>query len=373
MLEEFLNPYSPFFWILIISILLFVIIIISRPFLTYIKFVYPNAKFEAIGNPFIQEKNLNSIVESKDLNSFKETLNSLKDYNIVGEDTSSIQNSIDKNFIQSIEMMRKDCSPKLNDFFNTYLEKIDIYLIKNEIKRIIFDISYSTDIEQAILPNTKELLFKLKDANKENALEILNSYNYDENIINSISVEKPDILQIDIAFDRYIINKLKNINVPYKCEQARQSYIKYMMDLLNIKNVLRASQFGYNIESRKSLFFGEGQEIAEWKYNELSELQQPSQMIMSLEGTSYFNVLKDAIEEYNKENSVQVFENVLDSYLLKIVRDISLQNYLNLGPTIRFLVSKEFETRNLKTISKAIGENLSSNIFKKFLIKEVSS
>ena len=120
MLEEFLNPYAPSFWILIISIFILIIIIISRPFSTYIKFVYPNAKFEAMGNPFIREKNLNNIIETKDINTFKETLNSLKDYNILGDDISSIQNSLDKNFRQSIEMMKKDSSTKLNDFFDAF-------------------------------------------------------------------------------------------------------------------------------------------------------------------------------------------------------------------------------------------------------------
>ena len=86
MLENILNPYEPPFWILIASILIVVIGLISRPFLTHIKFAYPNALFEAIGNPFLDDKQLGGLVESRDLNTFKESLNSSKDYNIEGDD-----------------------------------------------------------------------------------------------------------------------------------------------------------------------------------------------------------------------------------------------------------------------------------------------
>lgn len=372
MLEEILNPYSPFFWILVISIILLVVIIMSRPFSTYIKFVYPNAKFEAIGNPFIHEKELNNIVEAKDLLSFKESLNGMKDYEIIGEDTYSIQKSLDDNFLNTIKMMRKDSSKKLYDFFETYLEKVDLYLIKNEVKKIVLDIPHSNNVDYAILTRTKQILSEIKESEKEKLLDLLQKYDYNKDILNSISKEKPDVLEIDMVFDRYIINKLKHVKVPYKCEQTKQSYLNYIIDIANIKNILRAKNLDYNKDSCITLFLGEGQEIAEWKFNELVELEKPSQIISSLEGTSYFNILKDAIEDYNKEGSVQVFELSLDGYFLKIVKDVSIQNYLNLGPTIRYLASKEIEIRNLKIITKGIGEKIQSKIIKNYLIKEVA-
>jgi V/A-type H+-transporting ATPase subunit C len=143
-----------------------------------------------------------------------------------------------------------------------------------------------------------------------------------------------------------------------------------MLDLVNIKNVLRAKQFGYDPESCKKLFIGEGREIASWKYDEISEVDSVSQVISGLEGTSYFDALKNSIETYNKDKSVQILETSLDSLFLKLVGDISTQNYVTIGPTIRFLVSKEFEIRNLKIIAKGISESLSPDNIKGFLVTE---
>lgn len=372
MLEQILNPYSLPFWILILSIIGIVIFIISRPFSTYIKFVYPNAKFEAIGNPFIGDKELANIIESRDLNAFRESLNTLKDYNVVGENTYSIQKSLDDNFLQTIEMMRKDSSKKLDSFYNTYLEKIDIYLIKNHIKKILLGKTDKVEIENVVLPSTKKFLDKLQETDKENLPALLTLYGFEKEIVEAITEEKPDFLKIDTIIDRYIIKKFEQVKVPYKCEQAKQDFVKRMTDILNIKNLLRAKQLSYDSDNSKKLFLSEGKEVALWKFNELAELEQVPQIISSLEGTSYFNVLKDSIEEYDREDSTQVLENALDSVLLKLVKDISLQNYLNLGPTIRFLVSKEFEIKNLKAIAKGVGEKLPSNTIKSFLIMEAA-
>ena len=120
------------------------------------------------------------------------------------------------------------------------------------------------------------------------------------------------------------------------------------------------------------LFLGEGQEIAFWKFKEMSQIESIPQIISSLEGTSYFDVLKNQIDNYNKEGSIQIFENALESQHLKLIKNISFENYINIGPTIRFIVSKEFEIKNLKIIIKGIGESLTSEFIKSMLITEAN-
>jgi vacuolar-type H+-ATPase subunit C/Vma6 len=118
------------------------------------------------------------------------------------------------------------------------------------------------------------------------------------------------------------------------------------------------------------IFNGEGREIAPWKYEELAEMDGVAQVISGLEGTSYYNILKDSIEYYNREKTVQILENKLDCLFLKLIKEISTKNYVTIGPTIRFLVFKEYETQNLKVIAKGIAENLSAELTKKFLVTE---
>ena len=348
--------------------------VISRPFSTYVMFAYPNAKFEAIGNPFITEKELSRVADSKDLSDFKDALNASKNYNLSGDSTYELQQSLDDNLVQTIEMMQKDSSKKMNGFFNIYIEKIDIYLIKNAIKNKLEDKKIDEKIiDRAMLPATKKLLQDIMDSEKQNMSELLKNYGFDKEVLELFSEEKIDYLKLDTAIDKHIIDKIKQVKVPYKCDKAKQRFVNNIIDIINVKNILRAKQLGYDEESIKKLLLGEGQEIAPWKLKEISEADSVPQVISSLEGTSYFDPLKNAIEDYNKEGSVQVLENALDSHFLTLMENISTQNYVTIGPTIRFIVSKEYEIKNLKIIAKGVDERLSSDIIKSLLIKEAGA
>jgi len=367
------DPYNYPFWVLILSILSLVAYVIGRPFSTYMKFVYPNAKVEAMGNPFIGEQELDSIIDNDDIVAFKETINTLRDYNVQGEDIYSIQKSLDNTFIEIIEMMKQDHSKKMSAFFNTYLEKFDIYLLKNELKKIVTGRQKEVNVERALLPKTKKFLEKIKGSEQKELPSLLESYGFTKDVIATLTKEDIDLITFDITLDTYILSRLQQVRVPYKCEAAKQSYIRSLLDTINIKNILRAKQLAFETDFCKQLFIGEGSEIAQWKFEELADIEQVAQVISALEGTSYFDPLKDAIEAYNKEPSVQVFETALDRHLLQLVKNISLSNYVTLGPTIRFLVSKEFEIKNLKIIVKGIHEHISADIIKKLLIWEAGS
>lgn len=374
MLDLILDPYGYPFWILVFSIIIAVFGLVFRPFLTHIKFAYPNALFEAIGNPYVDEKEINRILDCKDLSGFVDSINTLKNYNITGDNSYEIQRSLDDHFVDTINMMKKDSPKDMSDLYNVYLEKLDLYQLKNLLKNKLEDIPVEDfSLDDVILETSKELMRKIKDFEKKEIPDILKNYGFEKEIIDVVSNEKTDFFSLDNEINKHLINKFRKVKVPNKCDQGKHLFINRMIDILNIKNILRAKQLGYDSDTTKKLFLGEGQEIAAWKFKEIAEVDQVSQVISSLEGTSYYNVLKDNIEEYNKEESVQVLENALDGLFLKLVKDISLQYFVSIGPSIRFLVSKEFEIQNLKVVTKGLGENLPPDIINKFMVMETKA
>jgi len=374
LLETIFDPNNYAFWLLILIIIAGAIAIISRPFSTYVKFVYPNAKFETIGNPYIRDSELNKIVDSKNINDFKDAVNNSKNYKISGESINEIQSSFDKNLLETINMMKKDSSKKMNKFFDSYIEKFGLFYVKNAIKNKFEGKEIDEKIiDKIVLPDTKKLIIKIISSEKEELKNIFKDHGFEEELYQLLSKEKIDHLKLDTAFDKHIIVNIKKTKVPYKCDKAKNYFVNFLIDIRNIKNALRGKQLGYESDIIKTLFIGEGQEIAKWKLKEISESDSVPQIISSLQGTTYYEFLKNAIEEYNKDKSAQVLENALDCNLLKIVKDISQQNYSTIGPTIRFIVSKEFEINNLKIITKGIGEGLSTDFIRSLFVKEAGT
>lgn len=374
MLEELFNPAGYPFWILIIAVIAGAIAILSRPFSTYVKFVYPNAKYESMGNPYVTEKKLSSLVESKTLSDFREILKNSKDFKIKGESSYDVQKSLDESFYQTIEMMKKDSSKKMDNFFDIYLEKIDMYLVKKELRNKLKNGEVNDkSIEQAIRSSTKKLLYNIKETERKDLGEMLLDFGFHEDMAKELSNEKIDYMETDNEVDKYIINKFIDVKVPYKCGEGKEKFIKTYLDIYNIKHLLRCKQLGFGKENCMKYYNGEGREIAKWKYAELSELDGVAQVINQLEGTSYYNTLKDSIEEYNREKTVQILENRLDNLFLDLIKEISLKNYSTIGPSLRFLIFKEYEIQNLKVIAKGIAEDLSKDFTKKFLVREGST
>ncbi|MBN1280067.1 MAG: V-type ATPase subunit [Candidatus Thermoplasmatota archaeon] len=372
MFEQLLSPTSLEFWLLIILVITAVIVVVGRYFTTYVKFIYPNAKFEAIGNPFLLEKELRSLIETKNLSIFIDRVNLLRDYHISGGDANSIQRSLDEHLTHTIEMMRTDSSKKLEGFYDLHLEKYDLPLIKNQLKSILFGVKV-LPAEHVPLTKLRTFLHELQTTTKETITDQLRSYGFDEDLIEDFEKNKQHSLSLDILFDKYILRQFQHLKVPYKCEQLKQDYIKSLIDMLTIQYLLRAKHLHYPAETCTQMFLGEGKEIAPWRFKELAEAPDVPQAVAALDGTSYFPLLNSAVDRYNNEKSSQVFDSGIKTTFLKRIKDLSLQNYLTLGPTVRFLVSKEFEIQNLKIIAKGLSEHLPSDFIYSHVTKETAS
>lgn len=367
MLDLLLDPSNPFTWIIITGILGGAIGVVIRPFMTTIGFVYPNAKFEAIGNPFLEESILQRLLEISDLKGFIEQVSTFKDYQIKGETATEIQKALDEILIKSIYDMQRDSPKKMQEFYNAVLEKMDSYLIKTIFRKIQQGEKIDIPIERAVSPKISELIKLISTVeNIEEVKQILYNKSFPSDFIDTVTNPDNTPLIVDNAVDKYIISLLIKAEVPYNCLKGKQEYINRLLDIYNIQIILRAKYLKYEKEICLKLYIGEGKEIPYWKYKELAQLSDISQIISQLEGTSYYNALKNiSIKE-----SIQPLIMVLDKLFLIYVRDISIDNYATIGPTIRFLVSKEMEIRNLKIIAKGIAEKLPIESIKPLLIME---
>jgi len=368
--EFLLDPFNYLFWIFIFIIIIASITIVWRPFNIYIQFAYINAKVEAIGNPYLTEKELNLLIESKNIIEFKDSLNAKKDYNIIGNNSTEIHNSLDNNFKNTIRQSKKDSSKKMKEFFNIFYEKIDLYYIKFILKNKLRNEQIEGfDKEKINLKKTQILIEQIIESDIEKIPDILINYGFNNEIKNIFLKNKIDFILLDRIIDSYLLTKFKKLKLPSKCMNAKQEFVNRMLDIKNLKNILRAKNLSYDEINCNKLFLGDGQEISHWKFKESAQTDDVYQIISGLEGTSYYNIFKDSIDIFNKEKSTQIFEKLLDEYYLNILKEISIKNYVHIGPIIRFLISKEYEIMNLKIISKGIEEKINSNIITNLLIQ----
>ena len=371
------NPESPYLWILIIAIILGAVAVIARPFLTFAKFTYPNAKFESMGNPFVKENNLQRYLELTDLAQMIDQLNNQKDYRINEKNPYHIQSALDQQFVSTIEMMKRDSSKKMHQFYDIYLELLDTNLLKTAFKQLLTQNQVDETLsDQAVSASIKKQLSILSKTESDELSSLLKKLGYPKRIQSILDTEKKDFssFALDAAIDHMILSKLQQTTVLYKCSEAKTIFIKRMIDIRTIKHLLRAKHLGYDAEHCQQLLIDEGYELARWKQEELCHVDHIAELIDKLQGTQYYQALKKVQDtQQDKKITVQGYTDSLDQLWLQVVKHLSTQHYSTIGPSLRFLEYKKMEIRNLKIITKAIAEHVPSSAYSSLLITEATT
>jgi len=375
MYEFLFDPENIYVWVIIISVIAGVIAVISRPFASFIQFVYPNAKYEAIGNPYINRGTLEKLAESDNLDHFIDQVNSNKDYHIQGTDASEVQKHLDHHFTTMIDQMKKDHGKKMQAFFTTYIEFKHSWMIK-EIVRALHN---KTPIDAERLQKDSyslvitQFINQINDASDEEIPTVLKSFGFSQEFIDEIGKEDVVPVQLDAGVDRFFLQQMEKGKVPYKCQEAKHEYLARLIDILSIKHLIRAKQMDYHEKLCNLFYIGEGYEVLSWKFDELCKAEDIKDLIELLNGTSYYFALKHAMDKQDITKSVQPLITAVDAALLSTLRQISQQYYVNIGPSLRHLISKEIEITNLKIISKGIAEHIATDHITPLLITEVES
>ncbi|HID25745.1 MAG TPA: hypothetical protein EYP23_04710 [Thermoplasmata archaeon] len=356
-------------WFTAVTLLSIAVGFMSWKVAPYFKFAYPTAKVQAIGNPFVREKELQQLLESKSLDSFKNNLNSFKDYSVEGVTAAEIQRSLDQHFLRAVRMIQKDGPKKLRKFYDAYLEIVDGGMIKHVLKAKIMEEEIKEELP-VILPESKEVIGIIKSTPLEELVSVLKERGFDEEVVEALKDGGKDVVALDVAMDKWFLGKLKSVKTPREVTKIKNEFVARLMDIRNIRNLLRAKQLGYRREDCEKLFIAEGQEVPRWMFKEMVTADGSGSLIDVLQGTFYFPFLKKELDRGGGEKSMQPFENALDKALLEVAGSLSIKNFPLFGPLLRFIIAKEFEIRNLKVIAKGIEENVGVGRIKPLLIME---
>ncbi len=373
MLHTLLDPNNPLMWVIVTSILAGAIVVIYRPFLSFVRFVYPNAKYEAMGNVFLHQPSLQRLIESGSLEGFVEQLNTQKDYKVQGTTASEVQQNLDQLFVQTIEHMKKDHAKTMHPFFDRYLEIYDTSTVKTVIKLKRRQQNIEEPLHKQVMSKrVQRFIQQLESADPESYLEVIKDFGFSVSFIDLLRQQDTSDESIDAAIDRQFIESLHQIKVPYKCQQAKHLYIKRLIDITSIKLLLRAKKRHIDETECLKLYIDEGYEILLWKFKELCKAETVSDIISLLEATSYGPVLRQVTDTTKTTTtSVQPYSDALDQYMLTIMKDISNNYYSSIGPTLRFLYAKQTEITNLKIIAKGLSEQLPTESITSLLRTEV--
>lgn len=375
MLESMVSSLGmPTFVLIIVGVALLIVVLLLMSYfnvlLAIAHFTYPNAKFRGQGNPFIKEKELSPLVESRNINEvFSEVKN--KGFDISKEsreDIDQVEREIEKNNLELIKKAKRASPYETKPLVDAWLTRYDVKMAKKAIKSVrkggekeeiktklmpVKMIDESIIESMASARNMQELISVLKETELE---EVLAGEDWGE-----------DFFQLDVELDKFAFDRLKKsvMKVDTQERSPVKLFIGKYIDIYNLKIIVRGINEGIDNDTLKECLLPDGWELKRWKLEQMVESKNLEEALVELEGTDYAELRKEGTAKGLFE-----IEMMLDSILLSVSSKLMSENVLRVGPVLKYLVSKELESRNLRVLIRGIKEGVSPERIKGMMIME---
>ncbi len=385
---ELADPNNYYFWVITLAIAFSIIIILKgklQMLFTITSFAYPNAKFNAIGNDYVKKHELEALIEARN---FQDAVGILSTRNYPLKESKNVDDAeimLENYNVKSLEDILQDIPEGLHPLVKAYMKKYEVGIIKRALKQLLSRITGPGRASKAAGADrrgvglgiqrkpearvilrpvgdiTQELLQQLQDSERADEIaDLFAKTPFGKELREAIHEYDGNFQKIENILDKYVFSELQAVGdkVTHTVAIPTKMFTNHLLDIANIKMLLRAKRKKYDTEMCKGMLYHPGLVLSQWKLEQMCEVSDVPELASELEGTKYFPVIKDLIGNYEKTRDVSPLEIALDKYLLRLVVEIAIQHTTTAGPTIRYMVSREYETRNLKTILHGLSEGL---------------
>jgi len=176
------------------------------------------------------------------------------------------------------------------------------------------------------------------------------------------SAEK-NIQLIDTTLDEKYLSHCLQVSRRAKCEFLEKLF-SIQIDLTNIRTFLRLKEMGKGRDYLEECLISGG--VLEREHFLKSFEGSMEGFVDSLRFKDYYEIVKRGVDHWKRRGSFSLLEKLFDDYSLNFVKKAK---YITFGiePLIGYLVAKEMEVKNLRTIVVGKFNGLSTEIIKQRL------
>ncbi len=258
------------------------------------------------------------------------------------------------------------CTGDLRMGVAAYAERYNVRAIKVLLRGIFDEVDSEELLKQVSPMSDSQLDLYTQIAASENiegAVEQLEATKYYELLQEALENRKSDSLQpLEDALDKaYYQDLVSSLPSSGAADRIYRGFVQVQIDVANLKTVMRLRHRGLGGHGELLISGGTIDETLLTATNSVTDI------IPILEGTAYQEVLQPVIENF-EDNGLNKAIQALENHVSITSRRYSYLYPLSILPILDYLLRKEKEVRNLRTIVRGKDLELSNERIKEIIV-----
>ncbi|MFC7176818.1 V-type ATP synthase subunit C [Halosegnis marinus] len=267
-----------------------------------------------------------------------------------------IEYALNRNLAKHFDDLLEWADGKLYDYVVRYLRKFDAWNVKTTLRGLYSGAS-TAEIEDDLIGAgefSDAFLSRLVNASSiEAVVEQLDGTIFGDAAADAYELyeEMGVLVPLENAVDRAYYAELMG-NLPNEPNHAEELYIQFLraeIDFRNLRNALRISRSGADIDPAEFYIDG-GRLFAATELRQLAA--NPDELVARVRESTYGDELDAALDGLADAEDLIGFEHALDAALLEYSDTLSNRYPLSVCPVLAYVLAKEREVDNIRAIAR---------------------
>lgn len=283
-----------------------------------------------------------------------------------------VEFALNRNLAKHCENLLSWAEGRMDDLLTRYLRKFDAWNVKTALRGVYSESDTATIETDFIRAGEldERTLTQLGEANEvSEVVDILADTIFGEPLDDAFGdfEETGSLVPLENATDRAFYEHLLK-GLGSATDSGTREFVKFLkaeIDFRNVRNAFRLARSGADIDPAE--YYIEGGRL--FSASELGSLvQQRDELIARLRDSAYGDELTPALEELDEDGSLIAFEHALDAALLSYSDHLSHIFPLSVCPALAYVLAKEREVDNIRSIARGREVGLSEEEIEEELV-----
>ena len=285
-----------------------------------------------------------------------------------------IEIGTNRNLARIYRQVLNFCSGELKNMVSSYLARWDEWNVKTILRGKHYGATVEEIVEDLVPAGRFDEEYLRSLIGMESVSDILDAVGKKGGsaIPNEIRASYEDtgaLEPLEEYFDKiYYSRLLESIRGKNRPERLFLAFIQKEIDINNLRTLLKLKREGIPFERVRIYFIDGGKELRVNELVRLAGIESFEQMLDELSRFSFYEQIKDALEDAKETGSLTKVMLVLQRYLAKEAEKFSHQFPLSILPILDYMLRKKVEVDNIRIIARGKESGLDADVIKGLLV-----